>query len=108
MLEAYFEEELSLKLVMEQNGRSLSSCAEEAEAMMRDTDRNREAAELFQSLFRVYQQHNGSLTNYGTSIETCFGTDEQQKNSRVRCAAAYGLCQSGMGKRYTWKSFTEF
>ena len=78
VLEAYFEEELSLKLVMEQNGRSLSSCAEEAEAMMRDTDRNREAAELFQSLFRVYQQHNGSLTNYGTSIESCFGTDEGQ------------------------------
>ena len=72
MLKNYFEEELSLNLLMERENRSLADCAKTAVQMMRENDRNREAADLFQSLYQVYQRHNGSLTNYGTSIENCF------------------------------------
>ena len=66
---SYFEEELSLKLVMKREGKSLLECAKAATEIIRESDRNREAAEMFQSLYQVYQRHNGSLTSYGTSIE---------------------------------------
>lgn len=72
MLRSYFEEELSLKLVIDRDGRSLVDCAKTAVGMLRESDKNREVAELFQSLYQVYQRHNSSLTNYGTAIENCF------------------------------------
>lgn len=85
MLKNYFEEELSLNLLMERENRSLADCAKTAVQMMRENDRNREAADLFQSLYQVYQRHNGSLTNYGTSIENCFesGSVMETQNSSI-------------------------
>lgn len=78
---SYFEEELSLKLVMEREGKSLLECAKAATEIIRESDRNREAAEMFQSLYQVYQRHNGSLTSYGTSIENCFEADQRKAES---------------------------
>ncbi len=91
-----FEEEISLKLVMEREGRSLPECADLAAEMMREGDKNREAAELFQALYQVYQRHNGSLTNYGTAIENCFESDPMKETpdsnilrSRVRIVSTW-------------------
>ncbi|MCM1027941.1 MAG: TIGR02680 family protein, partial [Roseburia sp.] len=70
----YFEEELSLKLVLERGGRTLFDCAREAAGVIREGDKNREAGDMLNALFQVYQRHNGSLTSYGTSLEECFGT----------------------------------
>lgn len=78
---SYFEEELSLKLVMKREGKSLLECAKAATEIIRESDRNREAAEMFQSLYQVYQRHNGSLTSYGTSIENCFEADQRKAES---------------------------
>lgn len=70
----YFEEELSLKLVIEREGRTLSDCAKEALGVIRESDRNRESGELLNALYQVYQRHNGSLASYGTALEDCFDT----------------------------------
>lgn len=77
-LRGYFEEELSLKLVLERNGRTLSDCAREAAGVLRESDRGKEPGELLQSLYQVYQRHNGSLASYGTSLEDCFGTADDR------------------------------
>lgn len=74
-LRNYFEEELSLKLVFDRESRTLSDSAKEAVGILREGDKNRESADMFQALYQVYQRHNGSLTNYGTNLENCFEAD---------------------------------
>lgn len=76
-LQSYFEEELALKLVLDRGNRTLFDCAREAAGVIRESDRTREPGDLIQSLYQVYQRHNGSLTNYGTSLEDCFGAAEE-------------------------------
>ncbi|MGN0426017.1 MAG: TIGR02680 family protein [Acetatifactor sp.] len=76
-LRKYFEEELALQLVMDRNGRTLTDCAKEAAGVIREGDRNKNPADMLDSLHKVYQSHNGSLTSYGTSLEECFGTVEE-------------------------------
>lgn len=71
-LRNYFEEDLSLKLVFDRTTSSLFECAEKAITLLRDSDRQREATDMLQSLNQVYQKHNGSLVNYGTTLEWCF------------------------------------
>ena len=76
-LRKYFEEELSLKLVIDRESRTLPECAGEAVKMLRESDRNREPSDMLQSLYQVYQRHNGSLTSYGTALEECFGAVDE-------------------------------
>lgn len=73
-LRNYFEEELSLKLVLERGNRTLFDCAREAVGVIRESDKNRESGEMLNALYQVYQRHNGSLASYGTALEDCFGT----------------------------------
>ena len=96
MLRSYFEEELSLKLVMERESKSLFECARTAVGVIRESDKNREPGEMFQSLYQVYQRHNGSLTSYGTSIENCFEgetlaaeSDSSALRNRVRIVSTW-------------------
>lgn len=96
-LRIYFEEELALKLVIVQDGRTLTECAKEAIRMMRDADRNKEAGELLQSLYQTYQRYNGSLASYGTLLEDCFQSSESTDETgnvpilrkRVRVASVW-------------------
>lgn len=110
-LKAYFEEELALGLVIERDTKTLAACAQEAQKELRDSDKNREPSELLQALNQVYLKNSGSLVSYGTSLEECFGEMEISQNcrppqnrelkaGRQRCAAASGLCRSGMAKVY--------
>lgn len=72
ILRTCFEEELALKLVVQRDSRTLTECAKEAEGVIRENDKNREASDMLNALYQVYQRHNGSLANYGTSLEECF------------------------------------
>jgi hypothetical protein len=83
----YFEEELSLKLVFERDGRSLADCAKAAQTVLRDSDKNREAGDLFNALFQVYQRHNGSLISYGTAMENCFVSNGEAIHETVQLQA---------------------
>ena len=98
ILRRFFEEELSLKLVLERGNHTLEECAGEAVKLLRDGDKSREYGEMLQSLVQVYQKHNGSLANYGTSIEDCFesvgewagvGGEFQPLRKRVRVVSAW-------------------
>lgn len=80
-LKSYFEEELSLKLVLEPGNGAVSECAEKAVRLWRESDRNREAGDMLQALYQVYQRHNGSLTNYGTALEECFGDIDMENTT---------------------------
>jgi len=77
ILRKFFEEELSLKLVLERESRTVTECAKEAIGLLRDSDKNREYGDMLQALNQVYQKHNGSLANYGTSLEGCFEKIEE-------------------------------
>ena len=76
-LRSYFEEELSLKLVIDRGSRTLFDCAREAVGIIRESDKNRESTDLLNSLYQVYQKHNGSLASYGTALEDCFDTVDE-------------------------------
>lgn len=76
-LRTYFEEELSLKLVIDREAHTLSECAREAVQLLRESDKNRESSDMLQSLYQVYQRHNGSLISYGTAMEECFGAVDE-------------------------------
>ena len=82
-LRKYFEEELALKLVFSGENQSLFECAKKAVSMLREGDKNREPTDLLQSLHQVYQRHNASLVNYGTSLEECFESEEGVKIEEV-------------------------
>lgn len=73
-LRNYFEEELVLKLVFDRESQGIFECAKRAVSVLRESDKNREPTDLLQALHQVYQRHNGSLVNYGTSLEECFDT----------------------------------
>lgn len=75
-LRGYFEEELSLKLVLKRENRTLSDCAREAAGVLRESDKGREQGDILNALYQVYQRHNGSLASYGTAMEDCFGQED--------------------------------
>lgn len=75
-LRTYFEEELGLKLVFDRESQRLFDCAKKAVSLLRESDKNREPTDMLQALHQVYQRHNGSLVNYGTSLEECFDAPE--------------------------------
>ena len=81
VLRSCFEEELALKLLFGRESLSLEECARRAQSMLREGDRNREAAEMLQALYQVFQRHNGNLARYGTSLEECFGTEQGEEQT---------------------------
>lgn len=91
-LREYFSEELSLELIIKREEKSISLCAEQADAMFKDTDKNKSVADAVASLNKVYQQHSGSLVAYGTYIEDCFEDDPSDAlvlRKRQRIAAIW-------------------
>lgn len=81
-LKKYFEEELFLNLVFEREDKSLVDCAKKAVGMIREGDKDRGPEDLLQSLYQVYQKHNGSLANYGTALEDCFDAADGEVEAR--------------------------
>ena len=107
-LRNYFEEELDLKLLMNRENKTLPECAKEAVRLLRENDKNRDASDVFQTLIRVFQQHNGSLTSYGTTMEKCFGVEdgltEEMGNllrSRVRIVSTWNGKKVYLDEFYT-------
>ena len=98
LLRKYFEEELSLKLILNREAKTLTECAKLAVGILRESDKNREYGDMLQSLVKVYQVHNGSLTTYGTSLEDCFdavgeldgvGADFSPLRKRMRVVSSW-------------------
>lgn len=91
-LRAYFEEELALKLIMEQGETPVYEAAVKAQTMVRETDRNRSGAEMTTALMKTFHAHLGTLTSYGTAMEECFAgglQDSTVLRTRQRISAAW-------------------
>lgn len=72
-LRSYFEEEWNLGISGRERGtKSLKECASESWGNLRESDRNREATAMSESLYQVYHKYSGSLVSYGTAMEDCF------------------------------------
>lgn len=71
-LTRYFQEELSMGLVLKQEDRSLEVCAREAVNLLRTVDRERDVTGITSSLHNVYHKYDGSLSKYRTQFEDCF------------------------------------
>lgn len=71
-LRSYFEEELDLKLVIDRGTRPLKDCAKAAWGALRESDRNREANALMDSLYQTYHKYSGNLVSFGIAMEECF------------------------------------
>ena len=85
-LRKYFEEELSLKLIFDREGRKLEDCAQAALGLLRESDKNREPSDLFQSLYRVYQGQavcrNWELVSRAVSFRDGFSLSNHPKRAR--------------------------
>lgn len=83
----YFTEELSLKLLLEQESGSVLELAEKAQGLTREGDRQRSGIEMTASLMRIFQSHLNVLSSYGAVMEDCFeGDDSSMLRSRQRIA----------------------
>lgn len=92
ILRKYFEEELELRLVMERETKTVPECAAQAVSLLRESDRGREPQDVLNTLYRVYQQHNSNLSQYGTTLEDCFDGEEdtiQATRKRVRIVSVW-------------------
>lgn len=78
--------------------------------VIRENDKNRESSDMLNALYQVYQKYNGSLANYGTSLEECFGTvgdtsiETEMTNmlrKRVQVVSTWN------GKKFIWRNFME-
>lgn len=78
ILRKYFEEELELNLVLKREGKTVPECAGEAVSLLRERDRGKEPQDILNDLYRVYQQHNSNLSQYGTALEDCFEEGENK------------------------------
>lgn len=76
-LRKYFEEELSLGLVLSRETKTVEECAREALGILRESDKGRNPEDLTTSLLKVFQQHNSNLVNYGTTLEDCFDEESE-------------------------------
>ncbi|MBR1852559.1 MAG: TIGR02680 family protein [Lachnospiraceae bacterium] len=101
LLRGYFEEELALKLVLDRGSKSVAQCAEEAVKLPKEGDLAREHSDVFQVLFKVYQEHNGNLVSYGTSMEDCFENAVDGIGIRKRKL----ICSTWQGKRLYLEEF---
>lgn len=101
LLRGYFEEELALKLVLDRGSKSVAQCAEEAMKLPKEGDLTREYSDVFQALFKVYQEHNGNLVSYGTSMEDCFENAVDGIGIRKRKL----ICSTWQGKRLYLEEF---
>lgn len=83
LLRKYFEEELSLGLVLDWGNKTLPEAAKQARGMLKENDRNKSVAEIVSNLDRIFHAHNGSLASYGTFMEECF-VEETKEAAMLR------------------------
>lgn len=102
-LREYFEEELALKLVMEQEENSVYDTAVKAQTMVREKDQTKTAAEMTAILIKTFHGHLGTLTSYGIAMEEYFSGDSEEDVLRTRQT----ISATWNGKKLDMKGFYE-
>lgn len=83
----YFEEELELHFVIEENDDSLKDNALKAISFEEENYKNKTAEMMAQSLYEAYQKSNSNLSTYNTKIERTF---EESERSRLVVTSIIG------------------
>ena len=90
-LRRYFEEELSEIGNRKRKTGTVLECAESALGMLREVDKTERQRTYFRCCIRFISRHNGSLANYGTSMEDCFETYTEENTLRNRVRIVSGM-----------------
>lgn len=83
----YFEEELELHFVIEENDDSLKDNALKVISFEEENYKNKTAEMMAQSLYEAYQKSNSNLSTYNTKIERTF---EESERSRLVVTSIIG------------------
>lgn len=83
-LKAYFDEELSLKLVFEDVGSSSYETAKKALDCIRDSDRHKSVSDMITLLHIKFQKYNSNIAVYGATLEDCFENSDNTNILRKR------------------------
>ena len=83
----YFEEELELHFVIEENDALLKDNAHKAISLEEENYKNKTAEMMAQSLFEAYQKSNSNLSTYNTKIER---TSQDSERSRLVVTSIIG------------------
>lgn len=87
-------------LVMEQETDSVYEAALKAREKVRESDRERSAAEMTTALMKTFHGHLASLSSYGISMEECFSGDNTFLRVRQRISAAWNGKKLYLGEFY--------
>jgi len=101
-LKKYFEEELSLELVLKKNKNSIYDSALDALGLLNENEQNKSVSDMVGNLIKTYQKYSGSLVAYGTSLENCF-EDDSEDSSILR--KRYRIVSLWQGKKCFLEQF---
>ena len=99
----YFEEELALHFVIEENDKSLKDNALEATTREESSYMTKSSDEMTSNLYSVYQKNNSNLSIYNTSIEQYFDSTDEQNLLRTR----YVVTSIKSGKKLSLGTFVQ-
>ena len=83
-VQQYFEEELNLHYVIDENDKSLKENARQAILLEEENNKSKTITDMTTNLYNAYQKNNSNLANYNTSIERVFEQEEEARATRNR------------------------
>lgn len=83
-VQQYFEEELSLHYVVDENDKSLKENARQAILLEEENNKSKTITDMTTNLYNAYQKNNSNLANYNTSIERVFEQEDEEIATRNR------------------------
>ena len=83
-LELYFNEELSLNLVLDDVKASVTETAQKAIDCISDNDKNKSLSDMITQLHNRVQKYNSNIVLYGAGYEDCFENSENTYVLRKR------------------------
>ena len=83
-VQQYFEEELNLHYVIDENDKSLKENARQAILLEEENNKSKTITDMTTNLYNAYQKNNSNLANYNTSIERVFEQEEEEITTRNR------------------------
>ena len=83
-LKLYFNEELSLNLVFEDVGESLTESAKKALDCIHNNDKDKSVSDMINLLHNKFQKYNSNISIYGAMLEDCFENSENTNTLRKR------------------------
>ena len=84
LVQKYFEEELSLKYLVDKADKSLDTCAKEAIALEEEQNALKNSDEMTIRLKECFEKNSSDLVNHNAKIEPCFQSEDKDVSERLR------------------------